>query len=387
MICPECGSNRAFNNGHRTLSNGQQVQRFLCRECGYRYSEKNLSVNRGYTQKRQVCVVLQDAKNLDTATETKTVAGVIGKTKPLPPEAKGQLVKFSAYLEREGYSGKICYLSFLSTLARRGANLNDPENVKTQIARQKSWNDSSKVLAVYAYDAFCMMEGLTWKKPTYRQEEATIWLPESEADFDQLISYTHSPRLRAFLQALRETYADPSEILGLEWKDLKDDSISISKPCKGHRPGTKTVSPRCIALLRALPKLNDKRVFPTTYKNIYSSFRAFRKRAAKHLKNDQLLNITFKTFRHWAGTQIAYRTNGNGLLTIQKELRHKDIKSTMKYIHNIPDFKEIEYEIATATTDDEIKALGKAGFEKYDEANGIHYYRRIPRKTIGANPK
>ena len=94
-----------------------------------------------------------------------------------------------------------------------------------------------------------------------------------------------------------------------------------------------------------------------------------------------------KTFRHWGGTSIAYRTNGNGLLTIQKVLRHKDIKSTMKYIHNIPDFKEIEYEIATASTDEEFKQLGKAGFDKYDEANGVHYFRRIPRKILGANPK
>jgi integrase len=179
---------------------------------------------------------------------------------------------------------------------------------------------------------------------------------------------------------------DPSEILGLEWKDLKDSSISISKPCKGHYSGIAEVSPRCIAMLRALPK-TDKRVFPVTYDNIYSDFRSFRKRAAQQLQNDQLLNITFKTFRHWGGTEIAIRTNGNGLLTIQKTLRHKDIKSTMKYIHNLPNFKEVEYEIATATTDEEIKALGKAGFEKYDEAKGIHYYRRIPRKNTWFKPK
>ncbi len=58
------------------------------------------------------------------------------------------------------------------------------------------------------------------------------------------------------------------------------------------------------------------------------------------------------------------RTNGNGLLTIKKVLRHKDIKSTMKYMSNIPNFKEIEYDIATASSDEEIKALGQAGFDK-----------------------
>ncbi len=49
--------------------------------------------------------------------------------------------------------------------------------------------------------------------------------------------------------------------------------------------------------------------------------------------------------------------------------------------------KEIEYETATATTQEEILALGKAGYEKYDEANGIHYYRRLPRKTLSVKSK
>ena len=46
-----------------------------------------------------------------------------------------------------------------------------------------------------------------------------------------------------------------------------------------------------------------------------------------------------------------------------------------------PNFREIEYDIATATTDEEIKQQGKAGFDKYDEANGIHYFRRVPKNN------
>ena len=74
---------------------------------------------------------------------------------------------------------------------------------------------------------------------------------------------------------------------------------------------------------------------------------------------------------------IAEYTNGN-VLTVKKMLRHKTVTSSMKYIHAIT-FKDEDYEIATATTVEEIKQLGQAGFVKYDEHSGIHFYRK-PKK-------
>jgi hypothetical protein len=83
----------------RTL-NGE-VQRFLCRDCGFRYSDKSnieSEMNRG----RQLCAILKDAKKLDTAAKIKTVAG----EEKLPQDAKGLIAQFLAYLEKEGYSGE-----------------------------------------------------------------------------------------------------------------------------------------------------------------------------------------------------------------------------------------------------------------------------------------
>jgi hypothetical protein len=57
----------------------------------------------------------------------------------------------------------------------------------------------------------------------------------------------------------------------------------------------------------------------------------------------------------------------------------------MKYIH-AKRFEPKEFEETTATTIDEIRALGKGGWSKYDEiiVNGvqIHFYRR-PKRFIG----
>ena len=43
--CPECGSERVWRDGIRYLSNGSSVQRWLCRSCGYRFSEPNVKFN------------------------------------------------------------------------------------------------------------------------------------------------------------------------------------------------------------------------------------------------------------------------------------------------------------------------------------------------------
>lgn len=50
----------------------------------------------------------------------------------------------------------------------------------------------------------------------------------------------------------------------------------------------------------------------------------------------------------------------------------------MKYTQLIQ-FKDDDYEAATASTPQEAKELGKAGFKKYDEFNSIHLYRKPTR--------
>jgi len=48
-------------------------------------------------------------------------------------------------------------------------------------------------------------------------------------------------------------------------------------------------------------------------------------------------------------------------------------------VHAACNFQDDDYDVTTATTDEEIKALGKAVFTKYDEQNGIHFYRKPKR--------
>lgn len=407
VCCPQCGSKSLYNDGFRYLSDGTALQRRLCRECAYRFSENRLKLPLQKTSKQplnthnrvvsssQICASQKEAKNLTAATETKTVAGDTERKLQkhidlLPEEMRGLIIKYMAYLEREGYSPDITYPDILTHLVMDGANLNDPESIKAAIAQQRKqngepWSNSMKMLATCAYDGFAQMQGIAWKRPNYHQNEATIPVPD-EKDLDMLISAA-SKRMAAFLQCLKETYADPSEILRCEWIDLKDQVLSINHPVKFHYPGKYTLSTRLTAMLNALPRKN-KRIFPVTYKCAYKCLEYLRRKAANYFQNPALLQITFKSFRHWGGSMLAYYSNGNVPL-IAKVLRHKQWKSTQKYVHTIA-FKEEDFDVTTATTSEEVLELGKAGWTKYDEAtfNGVnmHFYRRPKRfgslKTI-----
>jgi len=431
MSCPECNSQRLWKDGLRKTKIGL-IQRFLCRDCGFRFSKsrvksnvkvnvlsqtrsfqprsylaettirnRNFSTQKSldnlplppsenvgshavtvvgkrlnnlcsYSCKRQVCVSEGGTKNL-VEVESRTEKWAAGATKPLPAEIKGKIVEYIYWLEKEGYK-TTAYPNLIKQLAKCGVNLLDSEDVKKNIAKLP-WKDSVKMLACYAYDIFVReILKTSWQMPKYTQEE-TLPFVADERELDQLIAACKSRRLVAFLQTLKETYADPGEILKMEWKDISGNVISI-RPVKGHNPGQIQVSDKLIAMLNALPKTSTK-AFPCTYNSIRLSFHKLRKRVARNLQNPRFEEIAFRTFRHWGGTMIAHYTNGN-ILKVQKLLRHKRIQNTMKYIHMIK-FEDNEFEVAAATTIEEEKELLKTGFDFIREKNNIALYRRPKR--------
>ena len=87
LKCSECNGSRIYKDGFRYTNDGQ-IQRFLCRDCGFRFSNK--PYKRCQTNEtHQLCVL--EAKKLDSQTETKTVAGKSLLEKQI---IKGKLLEF-----------------------------------------------------------------------------------------------------------------------------------------------------------------------------------------------------------------------------------------------------------------------------------------------------
>jgi integrase len=431
--CPECTSQKVWRDGLRYTRQGE-VQRYLCRSCGYRFSEHKVKLNvtskfgetshprknvgnsrirsfdlprkeelnsfdlfRGenvsshgssstvtgvakrlkalpcYNSKRQVCATLKGAKNLAaTAKSQKRDAGAT--TKPTNAEVKGKIVEFAWWLKKEGYRESTIKqrIEVLKILVKQGANLYDPESVKEVIAQQ-SWCENTKHNFVHAYNLFIKMLGLTWEPPRYTVVKRLPFIP-LESELDQLISAANK-KLAAFLQTLKETAMRSGEAWHLKWIDIdfKNNTIRLNEPEKHSNPRMFKVSGKLITMLNKLPRKNEYVFGGGNLKSLRTTFFYLRKRLSYKLENPRFNEITFHTFRHWKATMEYAKTKD--ILYIKQLLGHKSIENTLRYTQLV-NFETDEYISKVAKTVKEAMQLVEAGFEYVCEFNGVKIFRK-----------
>ena len=317
---------------------------------------------------RQLCALLKEAKKLDTATETKTVAGI----SQVQQEVKGKIVEFSFWMLKQGYSkatieGRI---KLLKRMMKLGANFNDEESIKEIIAKQ-TWSISRKVNAVDAYDSLLKMQGKTWTPPIYKRVRTLPFIP-TETELDQLIAGC-SKRISTFLQLLKETGMRCGEACQLKWTDmdLVNNSVRVT-PEKGGNPRNLRMSNKLVDMLKELPK-DTHLVFTYGTDALTRNFGRQRKRLALKLKNSRLNQITFHTFRHWKATMEYHKTKD--ILHVKEILGHKSINSTLLYTQLV-NFKGEEFTVRIAHTEQEACELVENGFEFVCDFNGNKIFRK-----------
>lgn len=426
-FCPQCGSQKIWRNGIRYTPK-KEIQRYLCKVCGYRFSasksdsntlqqyrkminfnskasekkggDKCLIVKEGvdtshfFISKRissqdsitqdfitnrkdlnsvfgdssfsQVGVSTKEAKNLETATETKTVAGE-------SPQAKGQIIQHAIWMQKEGYAeGTISRRTrLLKILVRRGSDLLDPESIKETIARQKEWKNKTKELAIETYDCFLKMHGRTWKKPVYQTIRTIPFIP-TEDEINNLIAGCNKITA-TFLQLLKETGARCGEAFMLQWTDIDlENRIVTITPEKGSEPRQIKISPRLVAMLNSLQ--HDKtKPFERSPRHFARNFRVQRKKIAHKLKNERIIKIHFHTLRHWKATTEYAKTKD--ILHVMKLLGHRNIQNTLLYTQLI-NFESDEFHSATAKTVVEAQKLVEAGFEYVCDFGELKLFRK-----------
>ena len=214
-----------------------------------------------------------------------------------------------------------------------------------------------------------------------KQEDFDPYIPD-ESELDALINAARTKRMASYLQTLKETFADPGEALRIKWIDIneKNRTVKINYPVKEHNTRTLEVSNKLIAMLNALPKTSEL-VFPIRYTSMLNTYIRLRKRVSVIQQNPRILSVELRSFRHWGGTMLAWKSNGNVFL-VKNMLGHKNVKNTMRYIGKIH-FKDDDYDTTAATTLEEVLELGKAGWIKYDEiivgGTVMHVYKKPKR--------
>ena len=337
---------------------------------------KRLNTFPSYNSKCQVCVNEKKMKNL---VEVEPQLKKVGAGATTQADIKSKLVEYSWYMKKNGYpeSTIVSRTRIIKTLMNREAPLRDPEAMKEFIAEQENWGPGRKINIVYAYNTFLKMEGLTWEPPRYRQPQTLPFVP-LESELDKLITAT-SKTVSIFLQALKETGADPGELIALRWIDINKEarSVTINHPVKRHNPRILPVSAELIARLEILPKKSE-RVWTCLSHTMQTNYYRQRKRITRQFANPRLDKIVFTTFRHWKATMEYHRTKD--ILYVMKMLGHKGLQNTLVYIdlekaiYGVP--RDDEFTVKVATTLEEACELLEAGFEYVTDMESRKLFRK-----------
>lgn len=403
--CPSCNSQKVWKDGIRQTREGE-TQRYLCQDCGYRFSEAPLKKSKAFRDERRVhrvpinsgvslpfrCQIganpSKGAKNL-VKVENRINNWAAGATKLTEAELKGKIIEYAWNLKRNGYAESTIttYSSILRVLSRRGGNLNDPDSIKDTIALQEHWSKGRKSNVVKAYSLYLKMQGMTWEKPKYKPVEKLPFIP-TEKEIDALISGS-SKQMASYLQVLKETGARRGEALQLKWTDVDFVSGTLRiTPEKGSMPRIFRMSERLARMLSRLPRTSSK---IWVYKNVFyldKGFRRMRQKVAHSLANPRLMRIHFHTLRHWKATTEYARTKD--ILYVQKLLGHRSLKTTLKYIQLVDMPQEERFISKVAMNVKEATKLIELGFEyvtgEYSDGGKIFRKRKISYLGSGSVP-
>jgi integrase/transcription elongation factor Elf1 len=426
--CPQCGNSKLYKDGFRYTIEGQ-IQRLLCRTCGYRFSEgcnngkvkvhvfpeqsksfdsafdlhdasvasgnlpiqkasekgsfmftkdvrlhnltsvgKALYVLPSKYSNHRVCATTKGAKNLETA----TIEKVAGETET-QQDVKGKLVEYAWGMAKRQLSEQTIKhrLYRLNVLVRKGADLTNPDSVETVLATEK-WTPANKRFFVMAYQSFTKALKIEWIPLKIKCQSKQPFIP-LESEIDALISGC-GKRTSTLLQLLKDTGARIGEVAKLQWVDVDTETgvIRINNPEKGSASRTLKICSKTIAMIQALPKKSNY-IFNTKTRSLESVFDRQRNKLAVKLQNPRLRQIHFHTFRHWKATTTYHKTRD--ILLVKYMLGHKRLENTEVYTHLI-DFQNDEYHSATAKTIDEAKQLIESGFEYVTEMEGSKLFRK-----------
>jgi integrase/transposase-like protein len=395
LKCPECQSAKVFRNGTAVSNFGVKIQRYVCRLCGRRFSDSNdlkkakqvaesylpnptsLNVLDGNKGTSQVCAIVKDAKNL--ASETTEKISVSHEEKPENTNGIGIIVKdFQWQLKLEGKADVTIrnYGYSLLRLAKLGVDLFNPDTFKETMALQNNLTPIRRNGLTKAYLCFLSHNNIKAELPKAKFKRKDPYIPPKE-HMHQLFSHCGT-QMAAFCFTMQATAARPIEALRIEWNDIDrpHKRISINHPAKGGNTRSIPVSETLLDMLFALPHLNGKLIF--TYKttdNAGCIFRRMRNRAVKKFNNPELKRISFYSCRYWRATkERQVKRNPDA---VQYILGHSSLAYVQIYARLASQcFGDQEYDIVEVRDPQTLRDVARKGYEKFDEMNGVHYYRK-----------
>ncbi len=279
-------------------------------------------------------------------------------------------------MEKEGKSQyTIHFTSKALALLNQNCNLQNPEQVKTFIAKKNVSNAYKRNLCI-AYNKFCKHYKIQWNMPRYRPEAKRMKIPTKEK-IEMLIAAATRPT-SIKIQISMETGLRPIELCNLKVKDVDlEQRLLYPTTAKNGAARTLKISNTLTEALREhidKHKLNpNDKVFHGNAEDYGKHYRAMRNKLAEKLHDPTIKNIRLYDLRHFYATTLYAKTRD--ILLVKQQMGHKKIETTLIYTQLL-NLNDDEWTCKSATNIKEATSLIEAGFEYVTEIDGTKLFKK-----------
>jgi integrase len=250
---------------------------------------------------------------------------------------KNDLTPFLWDLKKRGYKETTIVQNYAKILKHlmKNCDVNNPDSVLAFLAT-KDISEGRKELMADCYANYCRWKRIPFVKPRYRRIDRLPMIP-LEKDIEALIAALPK-KVGIFTRTIYETGARCGEIWALKWVDVdfQNTALMINKPEKNSRARRIKVSAQLIGLLSTLPRNCEYvfRKYPQAKSvTMQSYFIREKKKISNALCNPKIVQITWKSLRHYKATMEYARTKD--ILYVKELLGHVNIMNTLVYTHLI----------------------------------------------------
>ncbi len=252
----------------------------------------------------------------------------------------------------------------------------DPEEVKLFVAK-KQCSNAYKECLIETYALYMKALGKEWKQPFYKRYEKPPKIP-TEQRIENCIAKAN-PDFALVLSMMKDLGTRPIELTWLTIGDINLETGQVSIIGAKHTFGRYgKLGTRSLEMLKAYIKKHNlnqaSKLLSVSADTLTDHFCRLRNSLAKNLQDPEYKNMSLYDFRRFKASMEYHRTKDERY--VRALLGHKDARALDRYIVLLQTIEGDEYITKVAKTADEACKLAEAGFEKFDEIDGLHLYRK-----------
>jgi len=393
IACPECASNRVWKDGVRQTKHGS-IQRWLCRDCGLRFSESATDLKKKVDIFSQSVEQPNPGKNLLQASVFQSEFSVEPSLENLPLKTRENIASHTSSKQTIAEKPIYTFTDYnreCQSMRHQGNGAKNLVRVESQLQEAKRGATKPAIEVIVELQKFALWlqdEGIkqssigtytdilltlvkhgailnqpetirrvlgqqtSWKE-SYKHTIADIyskyldklglkWRKPRYQETNELIFIPSEKELqlaincgsrenRVFTQFTYEVGCRVNEAEAFRWIDINRETRLVDiKKSKNGNPRQLKISSEVIDMLLSLPKNHETVFSPKAQGTRGIMFHNRMRTLARKSNNPRFLKIHLHTFRHCKALREYHKTRD--ILHVRYVLGHKTLRATQRYV-------------------------------------------------------